>query len=96
LVVARDIHWRRLAQERADLKNWAQQKVAETKESIAAWKEKHEVARLNARADRSERYAADAVEYAAYALDDAEEAILEAVVARIDAEEAQFAPAASR
>jgi hypothetical protein len=59
--------------------------MAETKEAVASWKEKHEVAKLSARADRAERYAADAVDSAAAALDEAEEAILDALVARIDA-----------
>jgi exonuclease VII large subunit len=83
-------------QKRAELKNWADQKMAETKESIAAWKERHDVAKLNSRADRSERYASDAIEYAAYVLDEAEEATLDAVVARIDAEDAQSSLAVSR
>jgi hypothetical protein len=78
-----------IEQTRADLKARAEQKVSETKEAVSEWKAKHETRKLNARADRAEDYAADAVEFAMAGIDEAEEAILEAVVARIDAEAAQ-------
>jgi NTP pyrophosphatase (non-canonical NTP hydrolase) len=71
---------------RDNLKAMAQQKVAETKEAINVWKANHETRKLKARADRAEDYAADAIIYAQAAIDRAEEAILEAVVARMDAD----------
>jgi hypothetical protein len=46
---------------------------------------KRETRKLNARADRAETYAADAVDDAAARIDEAEEAILYAAVARLDA-----------
>jgi len=79
----------RVEQTRANLKARGQQKVAETKEAVSEWKAKGETRILNARADRAEAYAADALDYAVASIDGAEEAILDAVVARIDADGAQ-------
>jgi predicted nucleic acid-binding Zn-ribbon protein len=79
----------RVEQTRANLKARAQQKMAETREAVSEWKAKRETRKLNARADRAESQAADAIDYALASIDDAEEAILEAVVARIDADAAQ-------
>jgi hypothetical protein len=67
----------------------AQQKVAATNEEISQWKAKREVRKLNARADRAEDYAADAIDFAAAAVDEADAAILDAVVARLDADAAE-------
>ncbi len=50
------------------------------------WQAKQETQKLKARADRAEAYAADAITYAVAAIDRAEEAILGAVVARMDAD----------
>ena len=71
---------------RANLKARADQKIAETKEVVNEWKKKHETRKLQARAERAETYAADAIAYAMVTIDEAEEAILDAVVARMDAE----------
>jgi hypothetical protein len=79
----------RFEQTRANLKARAEQKVADTKEAVSEWKAKHETRKLNARAERSEAYAADAIDFALASLDEAEEAILDAVVARLDADAAQ-------
>ena len=73
----------------ASLKTKAQQKVAETKEVVNQWKAMNETRMLNARADLAEAYAADAIEFAVAAIDEAEGAILDAVVARIDSDEAE-------
>ena len=73
----------------ASLKTKAQQKVAETKEVVSEWKAKNETRMLNARADLAEAYAADAIEFAVAAIGEAEEAILDAVVSRMDADEAK-------
>lgn len=79
----------RIEQARANLKARGQQKIVETKEAISEWKAKREIQRLQARADRAEAYAADAIALATASISEAEEAILDAMVARIDAEAAQ-------
>ena len=77
----------RIERLQGSLKSKAQQKVAETKEIVSEWKAKNETRQLNARADRAEAYAADAIEFAVAAIGEAEEAILDAVVSRMDADE---------
>jgi uncharacterized protein YaiL (DUF2058 family) len=79
----------RIDQTRANFKARAQQKLTETKEAIDQWKANHEARKLKARADRAEAYAVVAIEFAEFAIDEAEEAVFEAVVARIDAEAVQ-------
>jgi small-conductance mechanosensitive channel len=76
----------RVEQAGARLKAWAEQKVVETREVIDEWKAGHEARKLAARADRAEAYAADAVACALTSLDEAEAAILEALVARREAD----------
>ncbi|MGP0065253.1 MAG: hypothetical protein ACLQGP_16835 [Isosphaeraceae bacterium] len=76
-------------QTRANLKARAEQQMTETKEAVSEWKAKRETRKLNARADRAEGHAVDAIDYAAAMMDEGEEAILEAVVARLDADAAQ-------
>ena len=78
----------RIERLRGSLNSKAQQKIAETKEVVNGWKAKNETRMLNARADRAEAYAADAIEFSLAAIDEAEGAILDAVVARMDADEA--------
>ena len=80
----------------AGLKARAEQKIAQTKEAINEWKAKRETGRLNSRADMAEQFAADAVCIAIAALDEAEEAIFDAVMARRDAEKAEAPAAAAR
>ena len=63
--------------------------MAEVKEAINEWKAKHEVRKLNARAERSEAYADAAMVLALASIDEAEEAALEAVAARMDADAAK-------
>jgi hypothetical protein len=79
----------RVEKARADLKIWADQKMAETREGINEWKAKREVRKLNARAERAEAYAEATMVLALASIDEAEEAILDAVAARKDAEAAQ-------
>jgi peptidoglycan hydrolase CwlO-like protein len=79
----------RFEQAAASMKAKAQQKAAETKEQVNEWKAKHEVQKLNARADFAEGYAADAIDFAAATIDEADAAVLDAVVARLDADAAQ-------
>ena len=53
----------RFEQSAANMKARAQQRVAATKEEISQWKAQREVRKLNARADRAEDYAADAIDF---------------------------------
>jgi hypothetical protein len=79
----------RVEKARVDLKTRADQKMVEAKEAINEWKAKHEVRKLNARAERAEAYADAAMFLAVASIDEAEEAVLEAVAARKDADAAQ-------
>jgi hypothetical protein len=92
---------RRVEQERtkvaaaqADIKKWADERKAAAGEKIAEWKAKLEVAKLQGRADGAERYAAAAAVVALAAVDEAEQASLEAWLARKDADGAKAAKAA--
>jgi hypothetical protein len=78
----------RIDKNRADLKAWAEEKSAETQSTINEWMAKRETRKLNARADRAEAYAMAAVAVAMASIDEAEEAILDAVVSRMDADAA--------
>jgi chromosome segregation ATPase len=73
-------------QTRANLKARAEQKMHDIKEAVSEWKAKRETRKLNARADRAEAYAADAIDFVVASIDEAELAILDAVMARIDAD----------
>ena len=66
-----------------------QERKAVTDEKIAEWKAKLEKAKLKGRAEAAERYAAGAVVVASAAVDEAEQASLEAWFARKDADSAQ-------
>jgi hypothetical protein len=70
---------------RADIEQWVQSQKNETGETIAGWKERGEVGKLESRADRAERYAIAALGMVVAALDDAERASCEAWLARRDA-----------
>src|SRR4051794_32034124 len=63
-------------QTRAGLEARVQEKLTETKEAIGRWKAKRETQKLNHRAERAEEYATFAIDFAAYAINEAEEAIL--------------------
>jgi len=83
---------RRIEQDRAkaaaaqgEIKNWIEQKKTATNEKIVEWKAKQETTKLQNRADMAERYAAAASDVALAALDEAEQATLEAWLARQDA-----------
>lgn len=86
---------KKVEQAQASLKSRAESKITQAKDAINEWKDKREVNKLNSRADRAEQYAADAVYIAIAALDEAEEAIVDAVMARIDAENAAAPTAAA-
>jgi hypothetical protein len=69
-------------QARADMAAW----VDDTKEAVADWKTKRDTTMLQARADRSERYAEAAMVVALSGVDHAEKAMLSASVARHEVE----------
>lgn len=77
---------KKVEQAHASLKARAELKIAQVKDAVQEWKANREINKLNARADRAEQYAADAVYVAIAALNEAEEAIFDAVVARMDAD----------
>jgi len=87
---------KKVEQAKAGLKARAEQKIGQAKEAITEWKAKRDVSKLNSRADRAEQYAADAVYIAVAALDEAEEAIFDAVMARMDADNVGSPAAAAR
>ena len=66
-----------------------------TQDKIAQWKDQRNVKKLAARADRSEEYAIAAMQFAAAAVDEAERAIVEAIVARLDVESASMTSASA-
>jgi hypothetical protein len=79
----------RVEKARVDFKTRAEQKLAEGKEAINEWKAKREVRKLNTRAERAEAYAEAAIVLALASIDEAEEAVLDAVAARMDSDTAQ-------
>ena len=78
----------------ADMENWAEQRKAVTSDKIAEWKSKWATGKLQRRSDNAERYAAAAIDVAVAAVDEAEQASLEAWLARQDADTAQAKQAA--
>lgn len=75
------------------VKSYLEDKVAEAQHDISDWKAKHELKKLEKRAERREYYAADTVLIAMAAIDEANVAILEALEARLDADDAEAANA---
>ena len=69
---------------RVDVAIWAQDRDTITIDTIAVWKTKRDVEKLQGRADKAERYAAAAAEVATAAIDEAEQASLEAWLAQAD------------
>lgn len=69
-----------------ELKKWLEERRAMTKEKIADWKATGEKIKLQGRADFAERYAKATAVVAGGAVDQAEQAALEAWLARKDAE----------
>lgn len=84
-------HGQRIQELRNNLKEWQQETLTHTKEAIASWREKLEVAKLRRRAEWAEDSAVDALYIAALDVDAAEEAVLDAISARIDFEAATSA-----
>lgn len=69
----------------AKMKSWINEKKEMTQDAIAQWKSQRNAKKLEGRADRSEDYAVAAIQFAGAAIDEAEQAVIEAVVARMDA-----------
>ena len=91
----------RIAQDRtkletaqADVKKWVDDFKLASNEKIAEWKAKREKAKLRSRAENAGRYAVAAAFVALAAVDAAEQAALEAWLARKDAETADETKAA--
>ena len=90
-----------IAQDRAqletaqsDVEKWVNEFKLTSKEKIAEWKDKREKAKLQSRAENAERYAVGAGVVALAAVDEAEQAALEAWLARKDADTADETKAA--
>jgi len=79
----------RFEKTRVNLLAWSEQKKAESKSIIEKWKKDRRSQELNARAERAEAYAEAMIGNALLSMDDAEEAILDAVAARRDADVAK-------
>ena len=75
-----------------DLKLQAEHKAKETTAVISDWKKRREISSLNKRANRVELYAEDAIDDALWMIARAEEAVLEAALARVDAESVNATP----
>lgn len=88
-----DEHKRKAEDRQQRIKSYLDEKVAETQHDIDDWKTKRQIKKLERRADRRESYAADTVIIAMAAIDEANFAVLEALDARLDAEDAQGASA---
>ncbi len=73
---------------KAEVKEWMEHRKIDTNAKIAEWKAKHEISKLQNRADKAERYAAAAIDVAVAAMNEAEQAALEAYLARQDADSA--------
>jgi hypothetical protein len=76
----------------AKTKAWIDEKKTATSENIAVWKAQRDVKKLAAHADSAEDYAVASMQLAAAAVDEAERAAVEAVVARMDSDAAQTSP----
>lgn len=78
----------------ADIKKWVEERKSTTNQKIAEWKAKSEKTMLKSWADFAESYAGAAAAVALAAVDEAEQASLEAWLARKDADSAQTTKAA--
>jgi peptidoglycan hydrolase CwlO-like protein len=73
----------------ADIQSWKKEKIAHTREAIGSWRKQRELQKLQSRAERAEVYAIDLVNVAAFDFEEAEQAILDALAARYDADMAE-------
>ena len=70
----------------ADIASWKNEKVAHTQEAIASWRQRREISKLQDRAEHAEDFAVRMVNLAAMDFEEAQQAVLDAVAARFDAE----------
>ena len=75
------------------MQSYLDEKVTETESRIKEWKANRELEKLEKRADNAEEYAAHSIVVALEAVDEAEVAMLEALAARIESDQAQLATA---
>lgn len=73
---------------RAKIKTYAEEKAAEAQSRVEDWKTQRRIDKLERRVEDAEWHAGEATLVALQAIDDADVAVLEAVAARLDAEEA--------
>lgn len=73
---------------KANMQQWLEAKKSELQSQVEEWKAQREVEKLVSRADRAESYAASAIIFAAAAAEEAQIAVLEAIEARIAADNA--------
>jgi chromosome segregation ATPase len=85
----------RARQLQSDIARWKSEKVAHTKDAIASWKQQREIDKLQARAERAKDYALDMVSVTVYDFEEAEQAVYEALAARIEADAASGESAAT-
>lgn len=73
--------------------SWKNEKEAQAVDAIASWKQKLELENLQRHAERAEDYALDMVTIAANDFEEAEQAVFEAIAARLEADQALAPPA---
>jgi hypothetical protein len=73
---------------KARMEEYVEAKKAETQAAVAEWKANRDRKKLEKRAERAEKYAEASIEVALLSADEAQVAILEAVAARRDADDA--------
>jgi predicted phage tail protein len=74
------------------LAEWQGEKRERAVDAITSWEQRREIEKLQAHAQRAEDIALDMVNVAAHDFEEAEQAVLEALAARLEADEA-LAPA---
>jgi DNA repair exonuclease SbcCD ATPase subunit len=79
----------KVAEAKVDVSRWIADRDAISAAVVADWKCRRDVAKLQDRADRAERCAVATIEVAAAAIDEAEQASLEAWLARVDTDYAR-------
>lgn len=84
---------KRMQELRDNLKDWQKETSTHTKDKVTSWRQKLELDKLRGRAEGAEDSAATALVIAMLDVDAAEEAVLEAISARIDFETASPSPA---
>jgi dsDNA-specific endonuclease/ATPase MutS2 len=77
-----------IAAAKTGMEKFAEAKKAETQAAVAEWKANRDRKKLEKRAARAGKYAGDCIEVALFFATEAQVAILEAVAARIDADDA--------